>query len=46
MVITPNTVQLFTLEKEELERYWQEWLMRLEQYRSLELYGQLFGSKT
>jgi genome maintenance exonuclease 1 len=46
MVITPNTVQLFTLEKEELERYWQEWLIRLEQYRSLELYGQLFGSKT
>ena len=46
MVITPNTVQLFTLEKEELQRYWEEWLLRLDQYRSLELYGQLFGSKT
>jgi genome maintenance exonuclease 1 len=42
VVITPNAVQLFTLEKDELARYWNEWLIRLEQYRSLELYGQLF----
>ncbi len=43
MVITPKTVQLFTLERQELEEYWREWLVRLEQYRSLELYGQLFS---
>ena len=43
VVITPNAVQLFTLEKDELGRCWEEWLIRLEQYRSLELYGQLFA---
>lgn len=42
VVITPNTVQLFTLLKEELEDYWQQWLSRREKYQSLELYGQLF----
>jgi ATP-dependent exoDNAse (exonuclease V) beta subunit len=41
-VITPNTVQLFTLEREELEEYWQEWLVRLKQYRSFDLHRQLF----
>jgi genome maintenance exonuclease 1 len=43
MVITPHTVQVFTLEREELEKYWREWLVRLEQYRSLQLYKQLFS---
>lgn len=43
VVITPNTVQLFTLEKAELEASWQEWLLRLEQYRSLDFHGQLFS---
>ena len=43
MVITPNTVQLFTLEREELEGCWQEWLIRLQQYQNLQLYGQLFS---
>ena len=46
VVVTPNTVQFFTLERAELEDYWQEWLLRLEQYRSLHLYGQLFSSVT
>jgi genome maintenance exonuclease 1 len=43
MVITPQTVQIFTIEQEELKSYWQEWLIRLEQYRSLPLYRQLFS---
>jgi genome maintenance exonuclease 1 len=43
LVITPNTVQFFTLERAELEKYWQEWLFRLEQYRSLDLHRQLFS---
>jgi genome maintenance exonuclease 1 len=42
MVITPKTVQIFTLEKEELEEYGREWLLRLQQYQNLSLYGQLF----
>ncbi|WP_245602686.1 hypothetical protein [Gloeothece verrucosa] len=44
MVITPNTVQLFSLETEELEQHEQEWLNRLEQYHNLPLYGQLFSN--
>lgn len=43
VVVTPNTVQFFTLERAELEDYWQEWLLRLKQYRSLDLHGQLFS---
>jgi genome maintenance exonuclease 1 len=43
VVVTPNTVQFFTLERAELEEYWQEWLLRLEQYRSLDLHDQLFS---
>ena len=43
MVITPQTVQIFTLEREELEKYWREWLDRLEQYKNLQLYRQLFS---
>jgi ATP-dependent exoDNAse (exonuclease V) beta subunit len=42
MVITPKTVQIFTLEREELEEYEREWLLRLQQYQNLSLYGQLF----
>jgi hypothetical protein len=44
MVITPKTVQIFTLEREELEEYEREWLLRLQQYQNLSLYGQLFSS--
>lgn len=44
MVITPQTVQIFTLEKEELEQYWQEWLIRVQRYRNFELYQQLFAN--
>jgi genome maintenance exonuclease 1 len=44
MVITPTTVQIFTLERAELEEYWQEWLIRVNQYRQLSLYCQLFKS--
>jgi len=43
MVITPQTVQIFTLEREELEKYWREWLDRLEEYKNLQLYRQLFS---
>jgi hypothetical protein len=43
VVVTPNTVQFFTLERAELEEYWRAWLIRLERYRSLELYEQLFS---
>ena len=35
VVITPLTVQFFSLEKEELETYWQEWLSRLESYQNI-----------
>ncbi len=30
-------------ERAELEEYWRAWLIRLERYRSLELYEQLFS---
>ncbi|WP_245602626.1 hypothetical protein [Gloeothece verrucosa] len=46
MVITPNTVQLFSLETEELEEYGGEWLNRLQQYQHLPFYGQLFSNIT
>ncbi|MEG3437793.1 hypothetical protein V0288_11750 [Pannus brasiliensis CCIBt3594] len=46
LVITPDTVQFFSMEREELEEYWREWLIRLEEYRSLDLYHQLFPEIT
>ncbi|MDV3002624.1 MAG: hypothetical protein N5P05_004279 (plasmid) [Chroococcopsis gigantea SAG 12.99] len=44
-VITPDTVQLFTLEEEELESSWREWSLRLEEYQNFSLYDQLFANK-
>ncbi|WP_013320671.1 hypothetical protein [Gloeothece verrucosa] len=44
MVITPNRVQIFSLETEELEEYGGEWLNRLGQYQHLPLYRQLFSN--
>ncbi len=44
-VITPDTVQLFTLEEEDLESSWREWSLRLEEYRNFSLYQQLFADK-
>ena len=35
VVISPDNAQVFELETESLEQYWQEWLTRLEQYKML-----------
>ena len=37
IVISPMAGQLFSLEREELEQYWQKWLIRLGQYRQMNL---------
>ena len=37
IVISPMAGQLFSLEREELEQYWQKWLTRLGQYRQMNL---------
>jgi genome maintenance exonuclease 1 len=42
IVVSPSNMQLFTMSKEDLERYWELWLKRVEQYKILSLYDQIF----
>lgn len=37
IVISPNNLQLFSLDRQELDKYWDEWSIRLQQYQSFNL---------
>jgi genome maintenance exonuclease 1 len=42
VVVSPSNTQQFSLSQEELDYYWDLWLERVEQYRAMSLYDQLF----
>jgi len=42
IVISPDNLQTFVLEKQELDKYWEEWLIRLQQYKALNVFPEVF----
>jgi len=42
VVISPHKVQNLSLEKPELDKYWEQWLIRLQQYKALKVSPEVF----